>query len=92
MGLHSMACEMLPKVRLNLFPLTCKLLHGNKITSDHQNNIVVESSEGDIVLDCHIKTCNGWVTGVEFLHETSQEGAYPLPLMRRKMLMTYMLN
>ena len=50
----------------NLFLFTCKLLQGNKISSDDSNNIVVITPIGDIVLDRRIKTCDGWVAGVNF--------------------------
>ena len=40
-----------PKVVVNLFSLTCKLLQGKKILSDHQNNIMVKSTGDDIILD-----------------------------------------
>ena len=36
---------------------------------------MVSSTEGYIILDHQIKTCNGWVAGVEFLFETSDERA-----------------
>ena len=36
---------------LNLFPLTCKLLHGSKLCRDMKNNIVLDSANGNIVLD-----------------------------------------
>ena len=40
-----------PNAGANLFSLTCKLLQGNKIASDHENNIVVNTPKGDIILD-----------------------------------------
>ena len=39
--------EFCLKAGANLFSLTCELLQG-KITSDHQNNIVVKSMDGDM--------------------------------------------
>ena len=36
---------------------------------------MVKSTDGNIILDCQIKTHGGWVTGVELLHETSDERA-----------------
>ena len=69
-----MACEILTQGRCEpVFP--SKLLQGGKISSDHQNIIVVESSNGNIVLDCQIKSCNSQVAIVKFLHETYQERA-----------------
>ena len=61
-----------PKAGANLFSLMSKL-QGNKISSDPWNNIVVNSSKGDIILDHQIKTCNSWVDRVEFLLETVKE-------------------
>ena len=75
MGPHSMGCEVCPKAGANLFSLTCKLLQGNKFSSNHWNNIVVNPSYGNIILDHQIKTCDGWVAGVPFLQETSQRRA-----------------
>ena len=63
-----------PKAGANLFSLMSKL-QGNKISSDPWNNIVVNSSKGDIILDHQIKTCNSWVDRVEFLLETGEERA-----------------
>ena len=37
------------KAGASLYSLTYKLLQGNKIESDHKNNIVVQSSKGNIV-------------------------------------------
>ena len=64
-----------PKADANLVFLTCKLLQGNKISGVNQNNIVVKSSKGDIILDQQIKTCDGWVARVKFLCETGEERA-----------------
>ena len=36
---------------------------------------MVNSKDGDIILDCQIKTCDGWVARVEFLHERREERA-----------------
>ena len=65
----------MPKGRCEPVFLTCKLLQGNKVKSDHKNNIVVHSSEGDIIQDCCIKIYDGLVAGVEFLQETGKERA-----------------
>ena len=56
-----------PTAGVNLFSLTCKLLQGNKISSDQLNNIMINTPSGDIVLDHQIKTRDGWVAGVDFL-------------------------
>ena len=61
------------KAGANLFSLTCKHLQGKKISSDHQNNIMVKSTDANIILDCQIKTHAGWVAGVKFLPEQSDE-------------------
>ena len=62
-----------PKAGENLFSLMCKLLHGNEISSDHQNDIMVSTTCGDIILVCQIKTHDGWVARVKFLHETNNK-------------------
>ena len=67
-----MACEVLPQGR---FSLTCELSHENKIASDQQNNIVVNTPTDNIILDCWIKTCDSWVAGVDFLCKTNDERA-----------------
>ena len=59
----------------NLFLLTCKLSRGNKISSDEANNIVVSTSIGNTVLDCRIKTHDGWVAGVDFLQNVINKKA-----------------
>ena len=62
-----------PKASANLLPLTCEVLQGNKISSDHWNNIVVKSSTGDIILD--------WV---EFLQQTIEERAQSVTAFYKK--------
>ena len=64
-----------PKAGANLFSLTCELLQGNEISSYNQNNIMVNTPTGDIILDCQIKTCNSWVAGVDFLRDSNNERA-----------------
>ena len=59
-----------PKTDANLLSLMCELLQGDKINSDHKNNIMVHLSEGYIILDCWI---DSWVAGVKFLPETGVE-------------------
>ena len=59
-----------PKAGAGLFSLTCKFLQGKKISSDHQNNIMVKSTDSNIILNCQIKTY-AWVALVDFLQETS---------------------
>ena len=66
------------KAHVNLFLLICKLLQGSKIWSDNKNNIVVEIMSGDIILDCQIKTHNGWVVRVKFLQKKIFEEAHML--------------
>ena len=56
-----------PTTGANLFSLMCELLHVNKILSNHFINIVINTPSGDIVLDCRIKTHNGWVAKVNFI-------------------------
>ena len=72
------------KAGANLFSLTCELSEGNKISSDHCNNIMVKSSDGNIVLDCQMKTHDSWVTQVEFLQGTSQERAQSATALYKK--------
>ena len=60
-------------VDANLNSLTCKLLQENEIKSDHRNNIMVQFSNGGIILDCWIKICDGWVAEVKFLWETGHK-------------------
>ena len=56
-----------PSAGANLFSLTCKFLQGNKISSNETNNIIISTPNGNIVLDCGIKTHDGWVTEVNFI-------------------------
>ena len=56
-----------------LYFLTCKLLKESKIKSDHKKNTVIQSYDGNIVLDYQIRTHNGWVARFKFLHETGHE-------------------
>ena len=56
---------------------TCIALHvnfceGTRLKSD-KKNIMTHSSEGNIILDLHIKIHDNWVVGVESLWETGQE-------------------
>ena len=64
-----------PKAGANLFSLMCELSKGNKISSDNQNNIAVNTLTGDIILDCQVKTHDGWVAGVNFLCKANNERA-----------------
>ena len=64
-----------PKADADLFSQNCKPLQGNSISSDHQNNILVSSMSGDIILDCQIKTHDGWVARIEFIQETQDKRA-----------------
>ena len=58
------------KAGANLHSLTYKLSQGNKVKSNHKNNIVVQYFKGNIILDFQIKTHDGWVARVKFLQET----------------------
>ena len=64
-----------PMAGANLFSLMCKLSQGNKISSDHFNNIVINTPSGNIVSDHQIKTRDGWVTRVNFLQASINEKA-----------------
>ena len=61
------------KAGVNLYLLTCKLFQGNKIFSDFKSNIVIQSTSDDSIFNCWIKTHDGWVARVEFLHETDPD-------------------
>ena len=63
------------KAGANLFSLMCKLLQGKTISRGHQNNIMVNSMSGNIILNCQIKICHGLVTGVKILQEMNDERA-----------------
>ena len=41
-----------------------------------QKNIMVQTTSGDIILDCQIKTDHGFIARVEFLWETKSENAH----------------
>ena len=56
--------------------LTCKLLQGSKILSDCKNNIITQSTGGNIILACRLKTHNGWIASVKFLQETGHERSH----------------
>ena len=73
-----------PKADANLFSMICELLHGNRIASDHCNNKVVNTSNGDIILDCQTKTHNSWVAKVEFLHEAKDDRAVSATALPKK--------
>ena len=64
--------KFFPKASANLFSLTCNCLKGKKIKSGQKINIMVCSSEDDIILDSFIKTHDSWVAGVNFLQEAGQ--------------------
>ena len=64
-----------PKAGANMFSIMCELLQRNKISRDHQNNIVVKSIKGNIILDCQIKTWDDCIARIEFLQETVEEWA-----------------
>ena len=80
------------KAVVNLFLLTCKLLKGGKIQSDEKNNIMIESSNGNIILDLQIETQDGWVARSEFLHERKSKRALMSKQQKRKILMLYILS
>ena len=75
-GVHTLwSVKFFPKAGVNLFSLSCKLLQEDKIASDQQNIIVVNTPISDIILDHQIKTNNSWVTKVNFLCEANNERA-----------------
>ena len=52
----------------------CPMKFCLKVGANHWSNTVVNST-GKIILGCSIKTCNGLLTGVEFIQETHHERA-----------------
>ena len=70
-----MACEVLPYCRCKPVFLNVQTLTGNKISSNQLNNIMINTPTGNIRLDHQIKTCNGWVAGVDFLWASNDERA-----------------
>ena len=73
-----------PEAVANLFSLMHKLSQGNNILNDQQNNIGIKCANGDIVLDCWIKTCDGWVAIVEFLHNINEEKDQSTTVLHKK--------
>ena len=63
-----------PKADANIFSLTWKLLQGRTLSNDHQNNIMVNSTHGNIIVNCWIKTYDGWEARVNFLGKQWWEG------------------
>ena len=55
-----------------------------KVCSDDKNTIMLETGSSNVILDCHMKTQNGWVARVEFLHERKTEGAHMPKEVKRK--------
>ena len=41
-----------PKAGANLFSVTCKFLQGKTTLIVHQNNIMIKSMDGNVILDC----------------------------------------
>ena len=73
-----------PKAGANLLSLMCELLQGNKISTDHLNNIVITTPSGNIILDCWIKTCDSWVAGVDFKQASNNERAVSATALPKK--------
>ena len=69
MSPYSMVCELLLQGRCEPVLSDMQLSQGNKTSSDYHNKIVAKSRDGDIILDYCIKTFDGWVARVKFLHE-----------------------
>ena len=65
-----MACEVLHQSRYDSALPNIQFSQGNKIKDDPGNNIMIQSSNGNIILDYQGKTHDGWVARVEFLQET----------------------
>ena len=62
------------KAGANLDSLTSELLEENKVKSDHKKNNMVQFSNGNIILDHHIKTHKNWIARVKFLQELAVKG------------------
>ena len=68
-------CE---KARADLFSLTCKFSQVRKMSSDSMTNMVLDISDGWIVLDQRIKTRDRWIPGVDFIHQDSCKESHAL--------------
>ena len=68
-------CE---RASANLFSLTCELLQLSKPYSNKKNKKVLDTSNINVVLDCGIKTRDGWVAGVKFIHKGTSKRAHEL--------------
>ena len=62
------------------------------MSNDRMKNIVLDTSDGQIVLDQRIETRLGWVAGVNFIYEDSNkkahavnENVYPMKFARERM-------
>ncbi len=55
---------------MNLFPLKSALSKGGVLSSDDQKNIVINQDR--MKIDRRIKTCDGWVCGVDVLPSEAQ--------------------
>ena len=73
-----------PKAGANLFSLTCELLQENEISSDHSNNIGINTPNGDITLDCRIKTHDSWDARVDFMWASYDERAVSATALPKK--------
>ena len=62
---------------MNLFSLTWQQLQGGELYND-KNNKVLDNANTNIVLEGRIKTIDGWVAGVEFIHEKARKKANAL--------------
>ena len=61
---------------VNLFSLTSALSKGEVLSSDDQNNIDIKQDGMKIVFDWQIKTCDGWVCGMDVLPYEAQSVEY----------------
>ncbi len=55
------------EAKINMFSLTSALSNDGVLSSDDQNNIVINQDDMKIVFDRQIKTHDGWVCGVDVL-------------------------
>ena len=68
-----------PKAGVNLFSLTCEILQENKIASDQQNYIMVNTPTSGITLDCQIRPVTVGLQESIFFVKPTIKGQYLLP-------------
>ena len=69
----------------NIYSLIGEYLQENMTKGDHRNNIMVQSSKRDIILDCCIMTCDDQQPELNSFKKLAMK----VPSSPRKILMTY---